>query len=258
MDFDVEKETNKIIEFIRDYYKKNNLKGAIIGISGGKDSAVVAGLFAKALGSDNVIGLWLPCHSRENDKIDAMEVAKTFDFELKEFDLTIIYDDFIKKIKENNKVSEDDLISTEINLKPRLRMTSLYAYAAFVSKVNNGGYLVCGTSNKSERFVGYFTKGGDSVSDIQVLADLYVDEVVKIGDYIGVPFHIAHKIPDDGLSGKVDEEKLGFSYSDVKKVSLEEEKNVKDETLNDDVRGKILRMHKINEHKFNTPTFRRG
>ena len=255
MEFDVEKVTIKIIDFIRDYYEKNNLKGAVIGISGGKDSAVVAGLFVKALGSNNVTGVWMPCHSKEEDRIDAIELANHFGFNLKEFDLTNIYDSFVKEIKENNNVTKEDLIDTEINLKPRLRMTTLYAHAAMLSKINNGGYLVCGTSNKSEMYVGYFTKGGDNISDIRVLADLYVDEVIQIGDYIGVPYHIAHKTPDDGLSGKSDEEKLGFSYSDVKKVAFEEETGIKDNTLDDETRNKILKKHQANNHKFDIPTF---
>ena len=104
---DVEKVTNEIIEFIKDYYKKNNLKGAIIGISGGKDSAVVAGLFAKALGSENVIGIWMPCHSKDEDYLNALLVSKTFGFELKEFDLTNIYESYVRQIKEVNDVSDN-------------------------------------------------------------------------------------------------------------------------------------------------------
>ena len=83
MEFDVKKVTNEIIEFIKRYYKKNNLKGAVIGISGGKDSGVVAGLFTKALGKENVIGIWMPCHSKEEDKQNAILVANHFGFELK-------------------------------------------------------------------------------------------------------------------------------------------------------------------------------
>lgn len=257
MEFNVEKNTKEIIEFIRDYYKKNNLKGAVIGISGGKDSAIVAGLFVKALGSDNVTGLWLPCHSKEEDRLDAKLVASHFNFELKDFDLTNIYDDFIKQMQEKNNVTDEELVDTAINLKPRLRMTTLYAYAAMMTKVHDGGYLVCGTSNKSEIYVGYFTKGGDNISDISVLADLYVDEVIKVGDYIGVPYHICHKTPDDGLSGKSDEEKLGFSYADVKKVCVEDEAGIKDDTLDHDTRKKILKKHLSNLHKFHIPTFKK-
>mgnify|MGYP002627187429 CR=1 FL=1 len=256
MEFDVVEITNEIIAFIRDYYKKNNLKGVVIGISGGKDSAVVAGLFTKALGSENVLGLWLPCHSSKDDKLDALEVSQTFNFELKECDITKLYDSFVDNIKKENN-SDALLIDANINLQPRLRMSSLYYYAALMSKIKNGGYLVAGTSNKSELLVGYFTKGGDSVCDIRVLADLYVDEVIQIGDYLGVPYHICHKTPNDGLSGKSDEEKLGFSYDDVKKVFVEKEKDVIDNSLDDKMRKNILDVHKRNQHKFYIPSYMR-
>ena len=97
--FDAQKETEKIIEFIRDYYKKNNLGGVILGISGGKESGVVAGLFAKAIGPDNVLGLWMPCHSKDEDKMNAYLVASHFEFEIKEIDLTEIYDNYVNNIK---------------------------------------------------------------------------------------------------------------------------------------------------------------
>ena len=152
MKFNEEKVTNEIIEFIRDYYKQNNLKGAVIGISGGKDSGVVAGLFTKALGSENVVGLWMPCHSKEEDKVNAYKVSKKFNFELKEFDLTDIYDEYVNKIKKNNNVVDNDLIDSNINIKPRLRMTTLYYYVAMLSSKNKGIYIVPSTSNKCELF----------------------------------------------------------------------------------------------------------
>ncbi|MBQ6282826.1 MAG: NAD(+) synthase [Bacilli bacterium] len=242
---DVEKVTNEIIEFIRDYYKKNNLKGAIIGISGGKDSAVVAGLFAKALGSENVIGIWMPCHSKDEDYLNALLVSKTFGFELKEFDLTNIYESYVRQIKEVNDVSDNELVDSNINIKPRLRMSTLYYYAAMKK-----GYIVPGTSNKCELYVGYFTKGGDNVCDISVLADLTVDEVIRIGEYIGVPDKVIHKVPDDGLSGKTDEEKLGVKYSDIAKVINNEEVDI--ETYK-----KIKIIHERNFHKFQIPTYKK-
>ena len=92
--FNAEKETNNIIKFIRDYYKENNLGGVILGISGGKDSAVVAGLFTKALGKENVIGVTLPCHSNDEDKADAKLISDYFGFELINFDITGVFDSF--------------------------------------------------------------------------------------------------------------------------------------------------------------------
>ena len=252
--FDVEKVTNEIIEFIRDYYKKCNLKGAVIGISGGKDSGVVAGLLARALGPENVVGIWMPCHSKKGDHENAKLVANHFGFKLKEFNLTNIYDSYVEQIKKNNLVNDDNLIDANINIKPRLRMSTLYYYAAMLSNINGGVYIVPGTSNKCELYVGYFTKGGDNVSDINVLADLTVDEVIQVGEYIGVPDKAIHKVPDDGLSGKTDEEKLGVKYSEIAEVI----NNPENPNVSHEVYEKIKRLHKNNLHKFNVATYRKN
>lgn len=252
--FEVEKITNEIVEFIREYYKNNNLKGAVIGISGGKDSGVVAGLFARAIGSENVVGVWMPCHSKEEDYENAKLVAKHFNFELKEFDLTNLYDSYVKQIKDNNNVSDNNLVDANINIKPRLRMSTLYYYAAMLSSLNKGVYIVPGTSNKCELYVGYFTKGGDNVSDINVLADLTVDEVIAVGEYISVPDKVIHKVPDDGLSGKTDEEKLGVKYSEIALV-MDNPDNL---NVSEYAYEKIKRLHKNNLHKFNTATYRKN
>lgn len=250
-EFNVSKVTSEIIAFIRDYYQKNNLKGAVIGISGGKDSGVVAGLFAKALGSNNVTGIWMPCHSKEKDKKNAKLVANYFGLELIEYDLTNIYDEYVKGIKNNNAVVDNNLIDANINIKPRLRTATLYYYAAMLSSIKKGTYIVPGTSNKCELYVGYFTKGGDSVADIQVLADLTVDEVIQVGEYLGVPYEVIYKTPDDGLSGMSDEEKLGVKYSDITKV-------IYNRPVDEDIKKQILKLHHNNQHKFITPTYRKG
>ncbi len=248
--FDAKKEVERIIEFIRDYYKKNNLKGAIIGISGGKDSGVVAGLFTKALGRENVIGVTLPCHSRKSDRNDALEVSKKFGFKLYNFDLSGVFDSFKGQVKEMIDVSDEELTNSDINLKPRLRMATLYYFAAMFSAINEGGYLVAGTSNKCELYVGYFTKGGDSVQDISVLADFTVDEVIKIGEVIAVPSQVLYKVPDDGLSSLSDEEKLGVKYREIA--------DYMDGRSIDETAAKIIKnLHEKNQHKFNTPTYRR-
>ncbi len=255
MKFNPQKTTEQIIAFIRDYYQKSKAKGAIIGLSGGKDSSVVAMLMVKSLGHENVIGVWLPCHSRENDKADALEIAKFLNIKLIEFDLTNYYDNLAGNIMKKFKLNNDDILDANINLKPRLRKDMLYYLASVFSKQNNGLYLVCGTSNKCERYVGYFTKGGDNVCDIAPIADLYVDEVIKLGDYYNMPYHIIHKTPDDGLSNLSDEEKLGFSYDDVKKVIIEEETGIRNSEVSTDIREKILQAHKANLHKFDIPIF---
>ena len=178
--FDVKKTTEEIIKFIRNYYKENNLKGAVIGISGGKDSAVVAGLFARAIGPENIQGLWMPCHSKENDKKNAYLVAKHFGFNIKEVDLTNIYDNYVDNIKNiYPNIKDENLTDANINIKPRLRTATLYYNAAMLSNIKGGTYIVPGTSNACELYVGYFTKGGDNVSDIMVLGDLSVREVIS-------------------------------------------------------------------------------
>lgn len=130
MTFDVKEQTNNVIDFIRKYYKENNLGGVILGISGGKDSAVVAALFTKALGCENVIGVTLPCHSKDKDKIDAKKVSDYYGFKLYNLDLTNTFDSFVKEIEKLGNFSEENKKNSDINLKPRLRMSALYYLAA--------------------------------------------------------------------------------------------------------------------------------
>lgn len=247
--FDAKKETEKIINFIKEYYKKNNLSGAVIGISGGKDSGVVAGLFSKAIGAENVVGITMPCHSKKEDMIDAKLVADFFGFELINIDLTNTYESFKREINKLS-VEEDKLIDSDINIKPRLRMSTLYYVAAMYSKIKKGTYIVAGTSNKSESFVGYFTKGGDSVSDIKVISDLTVSEVIKVGEVIGVPEKVLYKTPSDGLSSKSDEEKLGVTYFDI-------EKYMNGEEVDSITKEKIEHLHNSSRHKFNIPEYKK-
>ena len=251
MKFDVAKETENVVEFIREYYKKINGGGAIIGISGGKDSAVVAALFAKALGPENVIGVTLPCHSKEEDKIDAKLVSDFYGFSLINFDITNTFDTFKEELKNLGDFSEETLKNSDINLKPRLRMSTLYYLAALYSALRGKTYLVAGTSNKCELYVGYFTKGGDSVHDISPIADFTVDEVIEIGRYLSVPDKVLFKTPNDGLSNMSDEAKLGVKYSDIAKYM--DNKN----SVNDEIQTRIEKLHNSNLHKFNIPTYRR-
>lgn len=249
--FNPEIETNKIIEFIRKYFNDNNLGGVVLGISGGKDSGVVAGLFTLALGKENVIGLTLPCHSNIDDAKDARAVAEKFDFELLNVDLTEVNDIFQRELKKACDADEEIFYKdASINLKPRLRMSSCYYMAAAMSAIRKKTYIVAGTSNACELYVGYFTKGGDSVHDISVLADLTVEEVIKIGEYIGVPDEVIHKVPSDGLSGMSDEDKLGVKYNDIAKV-------LNNELTSGEEYEKIEKLHKHSAHKFYIPTYRK-
>jgi len=250
-EFNVEREVNNIVEFVRDYYKKNNLGGVILGISGGKDSGVVAALLVKALGKENVIGVTLPCHSNITDKTDAKLVSDYYGFPLINFDITNTFDAFKSELNNLGEFTIQEVKNSDINLKPRLRMATLYYLAALYSAIKGKTYLVAGTSNKCELFVGYFTKGGDSVHDISLIADFTVTEVIKIGEYLNVPKEVLYKTPNDGLSNLTDEDKLGVKYSDIA-LYMEDNNLVEEPT-----RTKIKKLHNNNLHKFNIPTYRR-
>lgn len=160
MVFNSKKEAENIIKFVKDYYSKNNLKGAIVGISGGKDSAVVTAILVKALGSENVVGVTMPCHSNSEDRADAEMTANYYGIELVNFDLTRTFDTFKEELEKTGiEHTESNLINSDINVRPRFRMATLYYLAALYSSIKGGTYLVAGTSNKSELYVGYFTKG---------------------------------------------------------------------------------------------------
>jgi len=248
MVFNAQKEINRIIKFIRKYYFDNNLGGAILGISGGKDSGVVAGLMCQALGAENVLGLTLPCHSQETDKNLAKLVSNKFGFKLIDLDLTNVYEIFKEEVLKSGNYSHSELKNSDINIKPRLRMMSCYYMAALMSAVTGKNYIVVGTSNKCELYVGYFTKGGDSVHDIAVISDLTVDEVIKVGEVLGVPQAVLYRTPDDGLSGLSDEEKLGVTYADITKYMNNEEVPL-------EVKQRIKQLHEGSKHKFNIPTY---
>ena len=135
--FDAKKTKDEIVAFIRNYFKENNLGGVVIGISGGKDSGVVAGLFTEALGKENVLGVTLPCHSKEQDRKDALLVSDYYGFEMINLDLTETNERFKKEISKLGNFSEEELKNSEISIKPRLRMTSLYYLAALYSALKN-------------------------------------------------------------------------------------------------------------------------
>lgn len=248
--FNAKKQKEKIVKFIKEYYTANNLGGAVLGISGGKDSAVVAALMVEALGRENVVGLTLPCHSKEKDASLAQKLSDFYGFKLMNIDLTNVFDVFKDEVHKLGDFSLDNLKNSDINIKPRLRMSACYYMAALLSSINSKTYLVAGTSNKCELFVGYFTKGGDSVHDIAPIANLTVEEVIKLGEVLKVPEEILYRAPDDGLSNQTDEEKLGVKYSEIaaymKDINLVDKKT----------RDKISKLHKNSEHKFNIPTYR--
>lgn len=233
----MENEVNLIIDWIRNYVKISGAKGVVIGNSGGKDSAIVIGLCAKALGKENVLAVSLPCNSILQDLEDANLVANTFGVKTLTIDLTKTYATLTDSIE--NKLSEKIVTNSAINISPRLRMTTLYAIAM------QYGYLVVGTGNACETFIGYTTKWGDNASDFNPIAEFTVSEVLEIGKILGVPDKIINKAPNDGLGLGSDEEKLGVTYKEV------EEYIKTGKTANAKSCLKIEKLHKQSEHKRN-------
>lgn len=202
--FNASKECKNIIKWIRQYFENQpSAKGAIIGISGGKDSSVVAKLLVEALGEERVFGVLMP-NGEQKDIADSLRVVDILGINYKVVNIQKAYNGILEGIQ------DDDLsIDAKINISPRLRMTTLYAIGASMN------YRVSGTGNKSEGFVGYTTKWGDNAFDFNPIGNLTTEEVIALGDSLGLPYELVHKTPSDGLSGKSDEEKLGFSYKQI-------------------------------------------
>ena len=206
MKFNVEKATEGIIKWIQKWFETNG-KGcnAVIGISGGKDSTVCAGLLVKALGKDRVIGVLMP-NGAQADINDSYKVCEFLGINKYVINIDQAYRHILRAIGFN---LIDVSKQTEENLPPRLRMSVLYA----VSQSVNG--RVCNTCNLSEDWVGYSTRYGDSVGDFSPLSNYTVTEVKEIGHYLGLPDELVDKTPIDGLCGKSDEENLGFTYTEL-------------------------------------------
>ena len=201
----IEKEVNEITKWIREYVEESHSKGVVVGNSGGKDSATVIALATKALGKEKVVTVAMPCNSINADFEDAKLVADKFQVPLIKVDLTETYQTLEKELDKIVEPKDE----SKINAKPRLRMTTLYYIAQSLD------YLVIGTGNKCEAVVGYTTKWGDSAHDFNPIGDFTVDEVLQIGEYLGVPDKIIKKAPADGLGGLTDEQKLGVTYKQI-------------------------------------------
>ena len=231
----MENEVNLIIDWIKNYVESSGANGVIIGNSGGKDSATVIGLCSKALGNKNVLTVAMPCASSMADFEDAKLVADTFGVDMLTIDLTSTYNSLISSIESN--INEPIPSFSSINIKPRLRMTTLYAIGQYK------GYLVAGTGNLCEIFVGYTTKWGDSASDFNPLAEFSVREVLEIGKIIGVPQKILNKAPNDGLGSGSDEDKLGVKYIEI-------EEYIKNGTCGNSSKDLIIKnLHSKTQHK---------
>ena len=207
--FKVKETTEAIIAFIQSWFKQNGTDcNAVIGISGGKDSTIVAKLCVKALGADRVIGVMLP-NDHQHDLDVAKEVCQHLGIKSYLIDISDTFNYVRYDIEDETKKALSAQALT--NLAPRIRMTYLRAFAQCFN-----GRLI-NTSNLSEDWVGYATVDGDSAGDMSPLCMLTVQEVKAIGHYLGIPEKFVEKIPEDGLVGKSDEDNLGVTYAAIDK-----------------------------------------
>jgi NAD+ synthase len=227
---------NKIVRFIQSQISRSRSKGVVLGLSGGIDSALTAVLCKHALGREKVLCLLLPCDSHKQDLDDARLIIKKFRLRAQAVDIRPIYKASLKILPKAGRIAS-------ANLKARLRMAVIYYFA------NKYNYLVCGTSNNSERMAGYFTKHGDGGADFLPLGDLSKARVRKLAGLLNIPARIIAKAPSAGLwPGQTDEAELGMSYSDLDDILLRLRKGQKQVRASRLV-NKVKSCIKSSEHK---------
>lgn len=231
--FDAKKVKNDVVNWIREFFEANGKDSpAVLGISGGKDSSVVAALCVEALGKDRVVGVLMPC-GEQSDIDMAKLLVEHLDIKHYIINIKDAVDGVKNAMPEGFELSKQSLI----NLPPRIRMSTVYA----VSQSLNG--RVANTCNLSEDWVGYSTRYGDSVGDFSPLSKLTVNEVKAIGRELGLPEVLIEKVPSDGLTGKTDEDNLGFTYAVL-------DKYIRTGEIEDmDAKEKIDRLNKLNKFK---------
>lgn len=224
---------NKCVEWIRNFFEENG-KGnnAVVGISGGKDSSIVAALCVEALGKDRVIGVLMP-NGEQSDISYSYFLCGNLGIKFITVPIEDAVNGVLNAMKDNVDISEQ----TMINLPARIRMATLYA----VSQSNNG--RVANTCNLSEDWVGYATRYGDAAGDFSPLSHLTVTEIKQIGRVLGLPDDLIDKVPTDGLCGKTDEDNLGFTYDVLDRYIRTGEIEDKE------VKNKIDTMHEKNLFK---------
>ena len=235
---DYEKELQARLAFIREKLAESHAQGVIYGNSGGKDSALV-GILCK-LACENTVGVCLPCESKRNfgeDMADGMAVAEQFQIETRVMDLTAVKQTLTSALGELTELNR----AASTNINPRLRMITLYALAAAENR------LVAGTGNRSERYMGYFTKWGDGACDFNPIGDLTVTEIYEFLRYLKAPENIIRKAPSAGLfEGQTDEQEMGVSYAAIDRYLAGEPVSPEEETI-------IRRYHDRSEHKRSMP-----
>ena len=229
--FDAEKVKNECVQWIRDFFEENG-KGcnAVLGISGGKDSSIVAALCVEALGKDRVIGVLMP-----NGEQADIDMAKLLVSHLGIRHYIINIKDAVDGLI--NSIPFELSTQSITNLPPRIRMSTVYA----VSQTHNG--RVANTCNLSEDWVGYSTRYGDSVGDFSPCSNITVQEMKQIGRLLGLPDVLIDKAPSDGLCGKTDEDNLGFTYAEL-------DRYIREGVIeNQEHKALIDRKHEINKFK---------
>ena len=245
--FDPMKEIDRITWWIREWFEANGPEAdAVIGISGGKDSTVAAALLVRALGRDRVVGVMMP-NGVQPDIDDSYRACGWLGIRNMAVDISPAVDGLYGAIDKAAALSgviygtDTSRLSADakINTPPRVRMATLYAVA---QSLPNGG-RVCNTCNASEDYIGYSTKFGDAAGDFAPLAQYTVTEIVQMGKALGIPADLVSKPPSDGLCGKTDEDRFGFSYAVLDRF-------IRDGICDDGaIKAKILRMHAANLHK---------
>ncbi len=231
--FDALEQKNKCVAWISDFFEKNgNGCNAVVGISGGKDSSIVAALCVEALGKDRVIGVLMPCGEQHD-----IDCAKQLVEHLEIKNYTVNIEKSVSEIMNSLPKTLNVTPQTVQNIPPRVRMTTLYA----VSQSVNG--RVANTCNLSEDWVGYSTRYGDSVGDFSPCSNFTVTEMKQIGHLLGLPANLVEKTPIDGLCGKTDEDNLGFTYAEL-------DKYIRTGVIDDEEKRELIdRRHKANLFK---------
>ena len=231
---DYKSEFENRVAFVKKLLAESGAKGIVFGNSGGKDSALV-GIICKAA-CDNTVGIIMPCSSRRNYEMDARdgeELARQFNIETRVVDISPVKEALLGQLSAVTEVNK----MADVNIAPRLRMTTLYGIAA------SEGRLVAGTGNRSEAYVGYYTKWGDGAHDFNPISDLTATEVFEFLRYLDAPASIIDKAPSAGLfDGQTDEDEMGFKYAELDELLLTGH-------TNDRAAAIIERMHKNSAHK---------
>lgn len=220
----------KLTQDCVEWIKSLGIKQAVIGISGGKDSSVCAALCVAALGKENVLGVMMP-NGVQKDIADSQKLCAHLGIKNMTVNIGGAFDALLNAIAPRDEISYD----TVTNLPARLRMSTLYAVAQ-----TYGGW-VANTCNLSEDTVGYATLYGDSAGSFAPLSKLTTEEIMEIGDDLGLPTELVHKTPIDGLQPKTDEDKLGFTYHEVNELIRFAKMGPNFE--------KIMQMYKANKFK---------